>query len=145
MLDKRDETDNKMIRGTWRNSIRTLLGVAIVAFCCRVVIPTGFMPAALGDGGPFVLCPTGLPSGLLNDGGHHGGDQHGSDGSHEMVAWEFCPLGLLFDDAPLSYQAAVQDQHIRTAAPATELASLVFARVPAVFRSRSPPSSKSSI
>lgn len=99
------------------------------------------MPAAFGEGGPFVLCPTGLPSGLLNDGGH----QHGDDSGHDISAWEFCPLGMLFDDAPLFYQTVIQYQQIQTAAPTTQTIGLVVVRATAAFRSRAPPSSTSSV
>ena len=30
--------------------------LALIAFSVRAVVPAGFMPAALADGGPFVLC-----------------------------------------------------------------------------------------
>ncbi|MGW8367576.1 MAG: hypothetical protein ACWGPN_02715, partial [Gammaproteobacteria bacterium] len=28
----------------------------MLGFCCRAVVPLGYMPASLADGGPFALC-----------------------------------------------------------------------------------------
>ncbi len=37
-----------------------LIRVAVAIFACRALIPAGFMPAALAEGGPVVICHGGL-------------------------------------------------------------------------------------
>jgi len=34
----------------------------LLSLSLRVMVPAGFMPAALSAGGPFVICPDGLPN-----------------------------------------------------------------------------------
>lgn len=79
---------------------RKLIGLIFLCLAVRVIMPAGYMPAAIGEGGPFVLCPGGLTgatailSSLSHAGGHHG-DLHG-DGLH---FWEFCPFDAAFGTA----------------------------------------------
>ena len=77
-----------------RGSRRILLKLAVVAFALRAVVPVGFMPAPLGAGGPFILCPGGpggiaLQSLLGEHMSHAAGEHEGT--THE--AWEHCPVG----------------------------------------------------
>ena len=45
------------MRGLRRSSrLGKLVLLALLAFSIRAVVPAGFMPASLADGGPFVLC-----------------------------------------------------------------------------------------
>src|SRR5690606_14556894 len=41
-----------------------LVKLALLGFLCRALVPVGFMPAALADGGPFSFCHGG-PAGAL--------------------------------------------------------------------------------
>lgn len=129
--------------------IATLL--AWTAFACRAVTPLGYMPAAIGDGGPFILCPSGSQAeivqfldasrGQSHHAGHHhdaaGGDhdQH-SDGSE-------CPIGASFATA---IPATLLDLDT-PAPPVTQPASTVDAPAAAIaaprYHSRAPPSRRS--
>ena len=45
------------LQGFRRSSrLGRLVLLTLIAFSVRAVVPAGFMPAALADGGPFVLC-----------------------------------------------------------------------------------------
>lgn len=89
----------------WRHRIWWPL---FALFCARAIVPVGYMPAALAEGGPFALCH-GLSAATLDligqrdaaaagmpQAGHAHGDTapHGtpSDGHHDR--WEHCPLGV---------------------------------------------------
>jgi Protein of unknown function (DUF2946) len=71
--------------GQWRPNQKAgewIIGVLLVIFALRSLIPAGFMPSA---GEPFSLriCPDGFPTQLLDHlhGSHHGhalGDEHSS-------------------------------------------------------------------
>jgi hypothetical protein len=76
---------------------RKLIALLFLGLAVRVVMPAGYMPAALGEGGPFVLCPGGLTGASFflaagSEGEHH---DHGSDESGEVNAWEFCPFNTV--------------------------------------------------
>lgn len=128
---------------------RLLLGVAYVAFACKLLIPAGYMPAALGAGSLLALCPGNLPVGLLDRAGGrgpHGGpgghDHHGDDdaGEHDGAAvWEHCSLGALAATPALASACVVA---VTDAAPPSiaTTAPLVTPNVrPLEFRARAPP------
>ena len=79
-----------MKHGIFRRMSRLFVRATLVAVVCNFVIPIGSMPAALADGGPFQLCPSGWPSGGMS--GHE--DHHGHDGhSSGEQAWDHCAYG----------------------------------------------------
>lgn len=94
--------------------------LVFVGFASRMVIPIGYMPAALGDGGPIKLCPGGVSPALIQffeqrrrGHQHDGGDQAPDDGGHrshssssdtEHDGWRHCPVGTVFSWAPLAAQ-----------------------------------------
>lgn len=83
-----------------RSVIRTaLLRATCIAFACRLLVPAGYMPAALGEGWPIKLCHQGLPEHLL--GAHHDGhhQEHDQHDSGEQLLWEHCPFGALLGAA----------------------------------------------
>lgn len=47
-----------------RLSRRALQGATLLAVAAKLLVPLGYMPGALADGGPIVLCPAGLPPGF---------------------------------------------------------------------------------
>jgi hypothetical protein len=118
-------------------SRKTLLALGLLAFACRFVIPPGYMPASLADGGPIVLCPVGMPADFgSNEPRHHDTGHDHDDGA---MAWEHCPLGTLFSSVALS-----NDFHLTIAAAANDPAPITesFAFVSStttVFRARAPP------
>lgn len=91
-----------MARRMTSASCRVLAACAIAA---KLLVPAGYMPGALADGGPIMLCDSGLPEALA--GRHeHGAPEHGHDadpaaqsGDEQPAAdhseWDRCSLGVL--------------------------------------------------
>ena len=48
-----------------RHGRRALVCATYLALVCRVLVPSGYMPSAVDEGGPVSLCPLGLPAGFL--------------------------------------------------------------------------------
>lgn len=110
------------------NLRRWLLPVALIGFTVRAVVPLGFMPAPLDQGGPFVPCHGTAAGAMLLSLAHHAshneptrGHQHHRSpdhtdhlshsrqdpsgeptGAHE--AWEHCPLGAAAAHAALAQE-----------------------------------------
>jgi hypothetical protein len=152
----------RRVRKKARSTLRkTLRGVAFVALAAKFLVPVGYMPASLADGGPIRLCESGPvlgtpsaassphashaqhthssshagDSGSLNDPAAAGEHDHddSSAGHHD---WERCSLGGLAAIAG-EWQIAVA-----TLPPAriAVAASTSFSRQTVVpFRSRAPP------
>jgi len=119
---------------------RLSMRLTLVAVICNFVIPIGYMPASLADGGPAQLCPSGWPSGgMPGHGGHHGHDGHNEHSSGDEV-WEHCAYG-----AASSSPALVADHEISIARFSDvpdgyfEPRQIVRRELLA-FRSRAPPS-----
>ena len=123
-------------------TVKQLFRLAIAAFLLRAVVPVGFMPAKLSDGGPFILCPGG-PGGIalssLVD-KHAGHGQHAHDGeraTHE--AWEHCPVGAaLAAIAPPSEPDSNLPQ-FRHVLASSSAAAQTPAEIPAAYLARAPP------
>lgn len=64
----------------------------------KLVFPLGYMPGNLLAGEWLVLCPQGLPAGLLAaDSHHHGADADDSEADHSSSDQQrLCPLGSGF-------------------------------------------------
>ena len=74
----------------------TIVRAIGATFLLRALMPVGYMPAALGDGLPFVLCPDNLPvtvAAALDTAGH--GHDHAG---HEASAIDQCDFGELAPD-----------------------------------------------
>ena len=101
-------------------SLATGLMLAVLLF--RAYLPVGFMPAS---GAPFALeiCPSGMPSAMLDPmaahdsgmhhaGMHHAGRHHASadpshhDGSH--AGFDTCPFGSAPADAVVAHVVAFE-------------------------------------
>ena len=118
--------------------------MVLATLALRAAIPAGFMPAAVGSGLPFEMCPSAVPAEILaamsGAGQHHhhhaGHDSGGKDGHFNAGD---CPIGqalsaaVAFDDPPPAIIAP-------PAAPfnAIEPAALPSLEQP-VRRSRDPP------
>ncbi|MDH4108135.1 MAG: hypothetical protein OEW35_07445 [Gammaproteobacteria bacterium] len=126
---------------------RTATWIAWASFACRVLVPVGYMPAALADGGPFVLCPGGYQAELLQyldsapgDARHAAGHGAHAAGDHAAHAERSdCSIGATFAavaptaSLPLAMPAP---QIVPPLAPAERLtASTTRAR----YHSRAPP------
>ena len=81
---------------------RWFTGVALLALLLRVLVPTGYMPAALDSGWYLSLCPHGMPDpaavaalGHAGHGAHHDHTQQGHD--HDAAQGpDHCELGSGF-------------------------------------------------
>ena len=109
---------------------------AYLALACRLLVPPGYMPSALDEGGPVSLCPMGLPEGFLPEtAGHHHDDDYG--GAERL--WEPCLFGAAADsaldveqvqfDVAMLQQVALPAYAVRAQHPLRALG----------FRSRAPP------
>jgi hypothetical protein len=105
-----------------------------MALLLRAAIPVGYMPAAVGSGLPFVLCPENIPAEFLyrvtgEQGGHSAHHTDHSDDHH-------CPVGHLLLSA-----FAVGDQiQFVAILPAPEFAPVPeYAGIPAAPRSHYEP------
>jgi len=89
------------MKDRWRYQLRRcLLRATALSLACNFVVPAGYMPAALGDGGPFALC--GFESAtfeMMSHGAHHNhvageaADPDSEDNFKDTP--EYCPLGAL--------------------------------------------------
>jgi hypothetical protein len=105
-----------------RNAWRSLwLRFAAIAIGCQFLVPAGYMPGALADGTPFVLCH--MYTGALDLGSRDAHEPAGHAAHHDAAihehaagtdeapahenhtgaeAWEHCPLGALSAAAALA-------------------------------------------
>jgi hypothetical protein len=90
------------MRHRWISALRRcLLRATALSLACSFVVPAGYMPAALADGGPFALCGFELKiAGGMSHGAHH--DHHADDATQSDTETgsskdelEYCPLGAL--------------------------------------------------
>jgi hypothetical protein len=74
---------------------RVLL-LLLATLLMRVAIPAGYMPAAVGSGLLFELCPEGMPAAVLQIlDSHHHHHHSQSDTSEVSFDTEQCPVGHL--------------------------------------------------
>jgi hypothetical protein len=140
---------------------RNRIGWSVFAlFLARAVVPVGYMPAALSEGGPIALCH-GVGAATIElieslDAGHpkshaetahgnavrhmgHTPDEPGPPPSGHHDRWEHCPLGAGSTDLPVAPAVEFAVAPI-AAAPAREtgMASLPTRHVSRYF-ARAPP------
>jgi hypothetical protein len=128
-----------------------LLYVAYLALACRLVIPAGFMPAPLADGGPLQLCHGGAAGALLaalarQAGASGNGDEHhhhdhdaGGVPPSQHDAWEYCPIGAVFASAAIvgeSSTPVLELEHFFVDQPTS---ILVSSSRTGAYRARAPP------
>lgn len=121
---------------------RPLLLFVYAALVCRLLIPAGYMPAALGEGWPIQVCDSGFPQGPLSqDSGHDDHhDHHDPDGSHEL-AWEHCSFGVLLSLAAIDGDSGLQVPFPDTGPAFTLYTPVSLAWIAIGFNSRAPPRS----
>ncbi len=70
---------------------RLLFAITGTAFLLRLLVPAGYMPAAVDSGWPLQLCGDGIPAEIMAHltGAHHHHHAHGDTGSMP----EHCDLG----------------------------------------------------
>lgn len=151
--------------------LRRLRGVAklvVLGLLCRALIPAGFMPAAIGAGGPVAVCHGGLAGEFFRrlDASRDGEPAasavavgHGAHATHashpdadpdaavgqapaaDHEGWEHCPFGTAFGAALLAGDAAPELPTLAQAFEAIESAFPVPYRPVSSYRARAPPSS----
>jgi hypothetical protein len=130
---------------TRRSTLAFCRAFAVVAIAAKLVVPVGYMPASLADGGPIMLCGSGLPDGFGAHDGHdatmHGAPVPGTadEPASDHPEWERCSLGGLAGLAALGSEWRID---FLAGAPerAEPLDSLFLPRSEIVaFRPRAPP------
>jgi len=118
-------------------------------FACRALIPLGYMPASVEDGGPFILCPAGLQAELVqyldskrrpvqHDEHHHDADRH-----DQHQAESGCPIGASFASA-IPVAPLILDTPLQPVAPLVERTDAPIVSTPETrYYSRAPPSNRS--
>jgi hypothetical protein len=125
--------------------------LAWTAFACRALTPLGYMPAAIGEGGPFMLCPSGSQAELVQffdsrrDHAHHGGHYHGAgDANHEQHRdGSECPIGASFAAAIPITLLDLDTPATLVTPPALPADTPVAAAPVARYHARAPPSRRS--
>ena len=133
---------------------RAALHLAAVGFLTRVIVPVGYMPAPLAEGGPFAPCHGSyfgrFVKVLSNDSFSAAAQVHHSDpaaphhektedagGVHE--AWEHCPLGVVAAGAALGLEHTLKlaelDQDFTHPGDVVVSSALVVG----LYRARAPP------
>ena len=79
----------RWIRRQLRHS-RLLPGLALLAVAGKLLVPPGFMPDRIDAGGWLMVCPEGLPAGLLD---HHHGDDDRDSGAGTGTGVQDCSTG----------------------------------------------------
>jgi len=129
--------------------------LAIVAFGCRAVVPLGYMPAPLSEGGPFIPCNGVLAGGAFRvlasmpgtstESAHHehaGGAHHDSareDGSGAHEAWQHCPLGVAASSAALAAEYALSLPELGHVFDYPDDSLPLIVRFPSFYLARAPP------
>lgn len=115
---------------------RGFLYAAYLALACRLFVPPGYMPAALAEGGPISLCPTGLPAGVLPETARH---HHDEDYGAAERLWEPCLFGAAADTAPATVQVHFEVARLQNGALPTYAVREHHCARALGFRSRAPP------
>lgn len=139
-----------IIRKAKRLLRAAMRGGAAVSVLAKLLIPVGYMPGALADGGPVVLCGAGIPAALaaldassLSPHHHaeHGGldGESGHDPESDHGPWERCALGSLASLVPIASDPLVS---ISTSGAAERVVidrPALQGRAVGVARARGPP------
>ena len=141
----------------WAQSWRGVVAAAVLA---KLLVPVGYMPAALSEGG-FMLCDGYLPAidmpmsaGRMDSSAARGHSAHGAmhdsastgtghapdDGQDRQHHWDHCPLGALATLAAIAPAGWQLPLHPAPSVRARETAREIFVPHTIVpFLSRAPP------
>ena len=133
-----------------------LIWPILTIFAVRAIVPIGYMPASLADGGPFTLCHgssaatlalieahiarqhVGMSHAAPTAGAEHGHPMHDGERTHDKH-WDHCPLGIGSADAALSHATEFALGETESIAlPELSLSRAFVGRV-RPYRSRAPP------
>ena len=143
-----------------RRARQFLIRFAFLSFAFRALVPVGFMPAALADGGPFKICHGGVAGALFSalaertHGAHSGHSAHhhhaqaaagdalgsGDELPAGHAGWEHCPVGAAVAQAAIT-SAGIHFEPVphEQAFARIEPRALVARVIPSVYRARAPP------
>ncbi|HEX6993062.1 MAG TPA: hypothetical protein VF339_02845 [Gammaproteobacteria bacterium] len=131
------------------------VNLALIGFLCRALVPVGFMPAPLADGGPIRICDGGIAGALLAalteqrasavqpaadthaDAHHSQHDDHQRGLDHE--GWERCPIGTAFAFAVLAYDLALPLPSLEHVLAEGERDVAIPRALPSHYHARAPP------
>jgi len=134
-----------------------LVNLALIGFLCRALVPVGFMPAPLADGGPIRICHGGASGALFaallelqSANGfeeHAHGDLHGhqqdQQDDHDRNAnhdgWERCPVGAVFAFAVLVSDFALPLLPLDHVLARSDSNLAVLPALPGHYQARAPP------
>src|SRR5690606_37644470 len=126
-----------------------LVKLALLGFLCRALVPAGFMPAPLADGGPIRFCHGGPAGALLTalieqlsaEHAHSSHEEHHDhtrdDASHE--GWDRCPVGTAFAFAFLTADVALPLLPPEDGPEAGRFDPVLPPLIPAHYQPRAPP------
>jgi len=111
-----------------------LLLLTYLSLACRLLIPAGYMPAAVGNGWPVRICYSGLPEGLSSDHGGH----HENNGEDDLLG-EHCFLGALLSAAAIASEYGFHIPYFSQDLSPAAYAQISIETTVVGFRSRAPP------
>lgn len=121
-----------------------LICLAFLGLAVRVVMPAGYMPAPLAEGGPFVLCPDGFFSSTFTDATDAAPDDHHGHAANDAAdIWKFCPFGFVFGSSAPATELAFAVDHLRPALPAFGDNVSIRSAVVLSYDARAPPKPQS--
>lgn len=132
---------------------RGLVRLTYVALACRFLVPSGFMPASLADGGPIVICHGGTVGRLFaslavedttdhrsaHSQSHHQDGDSSAGEKEEYDVWEHCPLGNAFGTIGPAFDVQLSSFDFRHVPSIPERRELVSAFPARFYRARAPP------
>jgi len=147
---------------------RILFRLALIGFLCRALVPAGFMPAPLSDGGPIRLCHGGqagaafallenaravesassheqhAPADVGHDAHHasHASGDHDAAGKDQRAAhegWDRCPVGAAFAFAFIAADAPLAEPAQAEPVALDESVTLVVRELAEGYLARAPP------
>jgi hypothetical protein len=139
-----------MMRRRLNKLTRIATWLAWASFALRVLVPVGYMPAAIADGGPFVLCPGGYQAELLQYLGSSAAHDHGAaahaghasaeHGSH--AEGSDCSIGATFAAVAPTASPPVVAPAPRVTRPVTLIEAAASSVPDQRYHSRAPPLSR---
>lgn len=121
---------------------RALIWAVYLGLACRVLIPAGYMPAPLDEGGPFKPCPSGLSGRIFENHGEQFAEHlsgHGNATLDDHIAWELCPTGIVLESFALTPEVTTPALTTGGIFLPAKFVSLDYFDTPSNFQSRAPP------
>jgi len=138
------------MHATRKSLTRIATWLAWASFALRVLVPVGYMPAAISDGGPFILCPGGYQAELLQYLGTSGAHDHGtaahaghaSAGQGSHAEGSDCSIGATFAAVAPAASTPVVAPAPQAPRPFARLQVATVSEPDQRYHSRAPPISR---